>query len=148
MPTIAAVTGHGSAAGFVFVTAHDYILIRKDRVFFYISELDIDLQIPLWFVVFMKSKIGSPKTWGEVVIKAAELTIEMGLKGGIVDSAHDGLESMVEAATKLGEELVRTGWDGLVYVENQRALFVEVLSTLRCNKIVDYESVFKTVSKL
>ncbi|KAI5651285.1 hypothetical protein M9H77_37290 [Catharanthus roseus] len=149
MPTIAAVTGHASAAGFVFAMAHDYILMRKDKGFLYMSELDIGLQIPLWFVALMKSKIGSPKTWREVVIKAVKITAEMGVKGGIVDSAHDGVESTVEAAANLGEELVRRGWDGQVYAENRRALFAEVLSSLGSDETVgDYGSVFKTVSKL
>ncbi|KAI5677759.1 hypothetical protein M9H77_08709 [Catharanthus roseus] len=52
----------------------------QDRGFLYMSELDIGLQIPWWFVALMKSKIGLPKTWREIVIKVAKIIAEMGVQ--------------------------------------------------------------------
>ncbi|KAL3502320.1 hypothetical protein ACH5RR_036769 [Cinchona calisaya] len=86
---------------------HDYILMQKDRGFLYMSELDIGLLIPPWFVTLLKSKAHSPVAWGDVVLKAAELTAEMGVDMGIVGSAHVGAEETVKAAVDLGEELVK-----------------------------------------
>ena len=50
MPTIAAVTGHACAAGFILALSHDYIVMRKDRGFLYMSEMNIGLKIPAWFM--------------------------------------------------------------------------------------------------
>lgn len=149
MPTIAAVTGHASAAGFVLAMAHDYLLMRKDRGFLFMNELEIGYQVPLWFLALMKCKVGSPKTWREIVMKATKLTAEMGMKGGIIDSAHDGAEATVEAAEKLGKELVLRNWKGQVYADNRRALFADVLTALGTDETVgDYGSASKNLSKL
>ncbi|KAL3521066.1 hypothetical protein ACH5RR_019215 [Cinchona calisaya] len=134
MPTIAAVTGHASAAGFILAMAHDYILMRKDRGFLYMSELDIGLVIPPWFVTLLKSKARSPVAWREVVLKAAKLTAEMGVDMGIVGSAHVGVEETVKAAVDLGEELVKRKWEGHVYRENRKMVFAEVLVALRSDE--------------
>ncbi|KAJ8573285.1 hypothetical protein K7X08_009796 [Anisodus acutangulus] len=151
VPTIAAVTGHASAAGFVFALCHDYIVMRKDRGFLYMSELDIGYPIPIWFTALVKCKVGSPGVWREVVLKAAKLTAEMGVERGIVDSAHDGVEETVEAGVKLGEELVRRNWDGKVYAGCRKTLYVELLNKLGSDETVgDYgdDEANKTLSKL
>ena len=59
MPTIVVVTGHASAAGYILLLSYDYILMRSDRGFLYMSKLDIKLMIPLWFVTVVKSKFDS-----------------------------------------------------------------------------------------
>lgn len=149
MPTIAAITGHASAAGFVIPLAHDYLLMRKDRGFVYMAELDVELTVPLWLVALIKSKVGSPKAWREMVLKATKLTAEMGVQGGIIDSAHDTAGETVEAAVKLGEELVRRNWKGQVYANNRRALLGEVLGTLATDETVgDDGSVYRAIPKL
>lgn len=156
MPTIAAVTGHASAAGFVLAMAHDYVLMRKDRGFLYMSELDIGLVIPPWFVTLLKSKAKSPVAWREVVLKVTKLTAEMGMEMGLVDSAHVGAEETVKAAVRLGEVLVKRKWDGQIYAKNRRMVFAEVVVALRNSEETGAgsddetlaDSVIKTLSKL
>lgn len=151
MPTIAAITGHASASGFVLALCHDYILMRKDRGFLYMSELDIGYKVPLWFMALIKSKIGSPKARREVVMRAAKLTAEMAVERGIIDSAHDSAVKTVNAAVKLGEELVGRKWDGHVYGDNRMAYLDDVLSALGFDETVgDYgnEDLCKAVTKI
>ncbi|CAN4125804.1 unnamed protein product [Withania somnifera] len=136
MPTIAAVTGHASAAGFILALCHDYLLMRKDRGFLYMSELDIGYPLPIWFSALVKCKIGSPAVRREVVMKAAKVTAEMGVQMGIVDSAHNGAEETVEAAIKLGEELVSRNWDGKVYAACRKTLYLELLNALGSDETV------------
>ncbi|KAK4434820.1 Enoyl-CoA delta isomerase 1, peroxisomal [Sesamum alatum] len=97
MPTIAAVTGHASAAGFILALSHDYLLMRKDRGFLYMSGED------------------PGRNRGGV---------------GIVDSAHENAEKTVEAAVRLGMDLVRRKWDGQVYADNRRTVVADVLAVL------------------
>ncbi|CAI9753017.1 unnamed protein product [Fraxinus pennsylvanica] len=140
MPTIAAVTGHASAAGFVLALSHDYMVMRKDRGFLYMSELDIRMKIPSWFVQIVKSKIASPKVWKEVILKSTKITAGMGLQWGIVDSAHDSVEETVEAAARLGTELVKRNWDGKVYAENRKTIFADVMAALKPDETVGFGS--------
>ncbi|KAG5381745.1 hypothetical protein IGI04_033215 [Brassica rapa subsp. trilocularis] len=113
MPTIAAVTGHASAAGFVLAMSHDYVLMRGDRGFLYMSELDIELVIPPWFAAMIRMKIGSPAARRDVMLKAEKVTAERGLEMGIVDSSYGSAAETVEGAVKLGEELFCTGFGGI-----------------------------------
>ncbi|KDP44993.1 hypothetical protein JCGZ_01493 [Jatropha curcas] len=138
MPTIAAVTGHASAGGFIFALGHDYMLMRKDRGFLYMSELDIGLVIPAWFNAILKSKIGDTNVRRELVLTAARLTAEMAVERRIIQSAHDSSEATIEAAGRLGEELVNRKWDGHVYAKNRLAVWGrEVLDKIGFDEIVE-----------
>ncbi|XAR72039.1 hypothetical protein NMG60_11018531 [Bertholletia excelsa] len=107
MPTIAAVTGHASAGGFIFALCHDYILMRKDKRFLFMSELDISLPVPAYFITVLRSKIGSPAAPRDVMLRAAKLTAEAALDKDIIQSAHDSAEDTLVAAVKLGGKLIR-----------------------------------------
>ncbi|XP_043705175.1 enoyl-CoA delta isomerase 2, peroxisomal-like [Telopea speciosissima] len=66
MPTIAAVFGHAAAAGFMLALSHDYVLMRRDKGVLYISELDIGLPFPEYFMALMQSaKRGVESSEGE-----------------------------------------------------------------------------------
>ncbi|XP_022133536.1 enoyl-CoA delta isomerase 1, peroxisomal [Momordica charantia] len=136
MPTIAAVSGHASAAGFVLAMSHDYILMRRDRGFLYMSELDIRRVIPSWFMALVKNKIGAPVARRDVVLKAPKLTADKALEMGIIDSAHDSAAETVAAAVRLGEELVARNWDGPIYARNRVELLSEVLNVIGTRCIV------------
>ncbi|KAM7494925.1 hypothetical protein LguiB_029534 [Lonicera macranthoides] len=130
MPTIAAVSGHSSGSGFIFALSHDYVLMRRDRGFLYMSELDIRMKIPVWFMALLKCKVGSPAACRDIVLRAAKLTADVAVARGIIDSAHDSAEETVRAAVELGEELASKKWDGHVYAQNRMTLFGDVLSKL------------------
>ncbi|KAE9453049.1 hypothetical protein C3L33_15048, partial [Rhododendron williamsianum] len=42
---------------------------------------------------------------------------------GVVDSVHESPEATVEAAVRLGEELVKRKWDGEVYSDIRLAMY-------------------------
>ncbi|CAN1747861.1 Enoyl-CoA delta isomerase 1, peroxisomal [Linum perenne] len=130
MPTIAAITGHASAAGMILALSHDYVVMRKDRGFLYMSEVDIGLVIPDWFVTVLNSKIGSGSMRREVVMSAMKLTAEMGVERGIVHSAHHGAQETVEGAIRLGEVLLQRRWKGQVYAENRMVVYRDVVKEL------------------
>lgn len=127
MPTIAALTGHASAAGCILAMSHDYVLMRRDRGFLYMSELDIELIVPAWFMAVIRMKIGSPAARRDVMLTAAKLTAEKGFEMGIVDSVYGSAAETVEAAVKLGEEIITRGVDGHVYGKMRETLLREVL---------------------
>ncbi|GFQ03667.1 carnitinyl-coa dehydratase [Phtheirospermum japonicum] len=136
MPTIAAVTGHASAGGFMLALSHDYLLMRKDRGFLYMSELDIKYKIPNWLNLLMKNKMGPPKIWRDVVLRAEKITAAVGVEWGIVESAHDTAERTVGAAVRLGMDLVSRKWDGKVYADNRMTVFGDVLAALGSDETV------------
>lgn len=139
MPTIAAVNGHASASGFALALSHDYILMRKDRGFLYMSELDINYKIPNWMTTVVRSKIASPKIWRNVVLKAEKISAAVGVEWGIVDSAHENGEETLEAAVRLGMDFASRKWEGKIYADCRRTVFAEVLVALGSDETVgDY----------
>ncbi|GAB4850947.1 Enoyl-CoA delta isomerase 2, mitochondrial [Ancistrocladus abbreviatus] len=123
MPTIAAVTGHAAAAGFMLALGHDYVLMRKDKGVLYMSELDIGMTLPDYFAVMFREKVASAAARRDVLLRAAKIRAEEAVKMGIVDSVHDSGEEVVEAAMRLGEQLAVKKWNGEVYGEIRKSLY-------------------------
>ncbi|XP_068645014.1 enoyl-CoA delta isomerase 2, peroxisomal-like [Aristolochia californica] len=115
IPTIAAVTGHAAAAGFVLALCHDYVFMRKDRGFLYMSELDISLPFPDSFMALMRDKIGNSAARRNVVLRAAKIKATEAAAMGIIEAACESAEETVKAAMRLAEELVGKKWDGDIY---------------------------------
>ncbi|PSS33782.1 Enoyl-CoA delta isomerase 2, peroxisomal like [Actinidia chinensis var. chinensis] len=137
MPTIAALTGHAAAAGMVLALSHDYVLMRSDRGVLYMSELDIGLTFPDYFTAIMRSKVGSPAARRDVMLKAAKLRATEAVAMGIIDSAYDSAQAVLEAAVRLGGELVKRKWNGEIYAEIRKALYPELCGMLGLtNKVV------------
>ncbi|CAJ1840992.1 unnamed protein product [Sphenostylis stenocarpa] len=130
MPTIAAITGHASAAGYTLALAHDYLLMRSDRGFLYMSELDINLVIPAWFVTLVEAKVPTPAARRRIVMSAAKLTAEEAVRLGVIDSAHSSADDTVVAAVDLATGLVKRGWDGHVYAQNRKVFLGRVIQAV------------------
>lgn len=126
MPTIAAVTGHAAAAGMMLALSHDYVLMRSDRGVLYMSELDIGLNFPDYFTALVRSKVGSSAARRDILLKARKMKAMEAVAMGIVDSVHNSGEATVEAAVRLGEELVKRKWDGEVYADIRKSMYPEL----------------------
>lgn len=131
MPTIAAINGHVAGGGIFFALSHDYVFMRKDRGFLYMSELDgaVVLAAP-YMTVMVKAKISSPSVWRDIILKAEKMTATVAVEKGIVDAAYGSVEETVEAAVAFGEKLVERKWSGFAYAENRKILFKEVMHAL------------------
>lgn len=130
MPTVAAVSGHAAAAGFLLALSHDYILMKRDRAVLYMSEVDLGLTFPDYFTAMMRSKIGSVSARRDILLGGRKVKSEEAVKMGILDSAHDSAESVVEASVRLGEQLAQRKWNGEVYAEIRKSLYPEVCGVL------------------
>ncbi|KAL0007302.1 hypothetical protein SO802_008804 [Lithocarpus litseifolius] len=120
IPTVAAVSGHAAAAELILALGHDYILMRRDRGFLYMSEVDLAITLPDYFSALVRSKVGgsgsgsgSNSARRDVLLRGMKVKGEEAVRMGIVDSeAHDSEESVVEAAVRLGDRLAERKWIG------------------------------------
>ncbi|KAI5066150.1 hypothetical protein GOP47_0018774 [Adiantum capillus-veneris] len=129
MPTIAAVCGHAAAAGFILALAHDYVYMRKDRGFLYMSEIDVRILIPPGPMNIIRSKL-TPRAFRDAVLCGIKHTAGMALEAGIVDSMHGNAESTREAAFSKAEELVARKWNPDFYREMRAAMYPEVFAAI------------------
>jgi enoyl-CoA hydratase/carnithine racemase len=96
--TVAALNGHAFAAGAMLALAHDFRVMRSDRGFFCLPEVDI--QIP--FTKTMQSLIMarlSPQTAHEAMITGKRYGGEQARERGIVDDAVADAEVLPKAIT-------------------------------------------------
>lgn len=126
MPTIAAISGHAAAAGFVLALSHDYMFMRSDRGVLYMSEVDLGLSLPDYFMALFKSKIGSSSVRRDVFLRGMKVKGEAAVRMGIVESTHDGENGVMEAAVRLGEQLGARNWNGEPYAEIRKSLYPEI----------------------
>ncbi|KAJ8543509.1 hypothetical protein K7X08_006032 [Anisodus acutangulus] len=130
IPTIAAVTGHAAAAGLMLAMSHDYITMRSDKGVLYMSELDIGMTLPDYFMALIRSNIGSAGARRSLVLKAAKIRAEEAVAMGIVDSSHPTMDETVDAAVRMAEELGKKRWNGKVYAEIRKSLVPELCGLL------------------
>ncbi|XP_075488699.1 enoyl-CoA delta isomerase 2, peroxisomal-like [Primulina tabacum] len=130
MPTIAAVTGHAAAAGLMLAMSHDYVTMASSRSVLYMSELDIGMTLPDYFIALIRGKVGSSSDRRRLVLQAAKVRAEDAVAMGIVDSAHGSAEEVVAAAMRTGEELTKKKWSGKAYAGIRLALYPEVCGLL------------------
>lgn len=57
VPTVAAINGHAFAAGAILALAHDYRVMRADRGFFCLSEIDLGLPLPPGMLALVQAKL-------------------------------------------------------------------------------------------
>jgi enoyl-CoA hydratase/carnithine racemase len=130
MPTIAAINGHASAAGFLLAICHDYVFMRSDQGVLYMPEVNLGLPLPDYFAAVMIEKIKSPVVLRDVLLAGVKIKGKEAVKLGIVDSAHDSANSTVDAALRLGEQLARKKWVGGVYAEIRKSLYPQACLVL------------------
>ncbi|XP_039120131.1 enoyl-CoA delta isomerase 1, peroxisomal-like [Dioscorea cayenensis subsp. rotundata] len=70
MLTIAAVTGHATAGGFIITRTHDYV---GDRGFIYMSELDIGVPIAMYAMSELRSRISDASAMRDLLLRPEKM---------------------------------------------------------------------------
>jgi enoyl-CoA hydratase/carnithine racemase len=126
VPTVAAIQGHCFAAGGILALAHDWRVMRADRGFFCLPEVDINMSFPVGMDALIRAKLPidtaleamtTGRRYGGTDARAA----------GIVHAAVD--EAEVRAAAL---EIVRplAGKAGATLATIKRTMFAEPVALL------------------
>lgn len=103
VPTVCAVQGHCFAAGAMLALAHDFRVMRADRGFFCLPEVDINIPFTRGMSALIQGRL-SKKTAHEAMTTGRRYGGAEALAAGLVDAvAHedDVLSSAVEMASAL-----------------------------------------------
>ena len=96
VPSIAAMNGHAFAAGAMLALAHDFRVMRVDRGFFCLPEVDINIPLAPGMTALIQAKL-SAKVVVETVLTGVRLGGAQALERGIVDAAVAGPEVLPQA---------------------------------------------------
>ncbi|MGH7803209.1 MAG: enoyl-CoA hydratase-related protein [Candidatus Binatia bacterium] len=89
VPTVAAINGHAFAAGGMLALAHDFRVMRADRGFFCLPEIDLGLPLAPGMVALIESRM-APATFRDSIL--------MGLRIGGADAVARGFADDAVAA--------------------------------------------------
>jgi enoyl-CoA hydratase/carnithine racemase len=121
MPTVAAIQGHCYAAGAMLATAHDWRVMRADRGFYCLPEVDLGLPFPPGMDALLRAKLPLPGVFDAMVT---------GRRYGGQDAAAAGL-----VTTAVAEDAVlNTAGD---MVRDQAAKASANLSTIKSTMYAD-----------
>jgi enoyl-CoA hydratase/carnithine racemase len=113
MPTVAAVNGHAFAAGAMLAVAHDHLVMRADRGYFCLPEVDLGLPFSRGMAALLQARL--PKvTAHEAMVTGRRYGGEDARAAGIVHrtaAADEVVPAAVETAgalaAKRGETIAR-----------------------------------------
>jgi enoyl-CoA hydratase/carnithine racemase len=125
-PTIAAVNGHAFAAGAMLVLAHDSSVMRADRGYFCLPEIDLGTAFPPGLMALIRARLPQP-----VLHQACTTGRRYGAgdalaHGIIAEAAADG--EVLTRAIGRAQELAAKSGETLTAIK--RGLYAAALSTL------------------
>jgi enoyl-CoA hydratase/carnithine racemase len=126
VPTVAAINGHAFAAGAMLALAHDYRIMRADRGFFCLPEVDIKIPLAPGMRALIQSRL-SPVAFRDMILTGARIGGSEAKEKGIVDEAvspDQVLPRAVARATALA------GKDRRIYENLKRGMYAEALALL------------------
>ncbi|MFC4051470.1 enoyl-CoA hydratase-related protein [Actinomadura syzygii] len=120
MPTVAAVNGHAFAGGAMLALAHDFTVMRTDRGYFCLPEVDLGMSFTPGMSALIRARL-SAATAHEAMITGRRYTADEARAAGIVQrtaAEADVLPAAVELAASLAAKNgtvvgeIRTGMYG------------------------------------
>ena len=126
VPTVAAINGHAFAAGAMLTLAHDFRVMRADRGFMCLPEIDIKLPLAPGMTALVKSRM-PPNTFRDAVLTGARIGGSDAQQRGIVDAAvadADVLPQAIARAAALADK------DRHIYGALKRGMYAETLKVL------------------
>ncbi len=131
VPSVAAINGHVFAAGAMFAMAHDFRVMRADRGYFCLPEVDLGLPLADGMTAILQAKIEARVLHG-ILLTGERFGGRECVERGIVDEAVDG-EQVLARAIARADSLA--GKSREIYASLKRSLYGPALSILNEAKL-------------
>jgi enoyl-CoA hydratase/carnithine racemase len=126
VPTVAAINGHAFAAGGMLALAHDYRVMRADRGFFCLPEIDIKLPLAPGMTALIKARL-SPTAFRDAILTGARIGGTEAQTRGVVDEAVPAAEVLPRAIARAAALADK---DRHIYGVLKRSMYCDVLALL------------------
>lgn len=127
VPSVAAMNGHAFAAGGMLALAHDFRVMRADRGFFCLPEVDINVALAPGMTALIQAKL-SAQVVVETILTGVRLGGPQCAERGIVDAAVAGPDVLPQAIERAAALAAK---DRNTYGALKRGLFAGILPILR-----------------
>ncbi len=126
IPSVAAMNGHAFAAGGMLALAHDFRVMRADRGFFCLPEVDINVPLAPGMTALIQAKLAA-----RVVVETLLTGVRLGgpqcVERGIVDAAVAGPDVLPQAVERAAALAAK---DRGTYGALKRGLYAAILPIL------------------
>jgi enoyl-CoA hydratase/carnithine racemase len=126
VPTVAAINGHAFAGGGMFALAHDFRVMRSDRGFFCLPEIDIKLPLAAGMLALIQAKIDAVNS-RDLILRGLRVGGEEAVRRGIVDECAPA-DQVVARAVALAESLATK--DRTTYGALKRGMYGNAIALL------------------
>jgi len=126
LPSAAAINGHVFGMGAMLALACDYRVMREDRGFFCLPEIDLKVAIPPAMMELLKQKL-QPAVLRDLLLSGRRVGGDEALRLGIIDAACGNAGVLPEALARAGALL---GKDRATYGAMKRGMYHAVLSLI------------------
>lgn len=126
VPTVAALNGHCFAAGAMLAMAHDFRVMRADRGYFALPEIDLRLPLQPGMTALLQAKLG-PTVLRDTVLTGARLGGAAAQQLGVVDDAVTDAEVLPRAIARAASLADK---DRPTYGALKRGLYADALRVL------------------
>jgi enoyl-CoA hydratase/carnithine racemase len=127
VPSVAAIQGHCFAAGAMFSLSHDFRVMRSDRGFFCLPEVDIHIPFTRGMSGLIQARL-SKKTAHEAMTTGRRYGGDEALAAGIVDAVATE-DDLLSTALELARPLAGKAGDTLATIKAR--MYPEALAALR-----------------
>ena len=127
VPTVAAMNGHAFAGGGMLALAHDYRVMRADRGFFCLPEIDISLPLAPGMMALIQSKLDAT-TCRDLILTGRRIGGADALAARVVDESVTADEVLPRAIVR-AEAL--TGKDRNTYGALKRGMYGPAIDLLK-----------------
>jgi len=129
VPMVAAINGHCYAGGFLFAMAHDYRIMRKDRGFCCMNEIDLGMPLAPGMAAVARDKLPQA-TARDVVLVGKRFTPPEAFEAAIVD-ALAGADELLNLALALAKKLAPKGKNKHILGQLKQELYAQTLHLLK-----------------
>ncbi|KAF9160677.1 hypothetical protein BGX21_011330 [Mortierella sp. AD011] len=131
IPTIACVNGHAFAGGMLMAMAHDYRVMRSDRGFMCMNEIDLPSPLPAGMSALLRYKLPH-HIYRSVVLEAKRYPAKEALAGHIVDAIPDkeGVKPAFELAMAIAKKVAPKSKAGSIITAIKDDMYPEPSSFL------------------
>ncbi|HJQ44178.1 MAG TPA: enoyl-CoA hydratase-related protein [Jatrophihabitantaceae bacterium] len=127
VPTVCAIQGHCFAAGAMLALAHDFRVMRADRGFFCLPEVDINIPFTRGMSALIQGRL-SKKTAHEAMTTGRRYGGGEALEAGIVDAvAHE--DDVLSAAVEMARPLAAKAGATLGIIKSR--MYADAFTALR-----------------
>jgi len=126
LPTVAAVNGHAFAAGAMLALAHDFRVMRSDRGFFCLPEVDIKIPLAPGMRALIQSRL-TPTVFRDALLTGKRIGGMEAKELGMVDEAVPGDQVLPRAVARAAAMASKDRW---IYQNLKRGMYGDALSLL------------------